>query len=122
MLCTTFNSVGFNWLASPTAAELEMIVMDWMAKMFKLPKSFMFSGTSGGVMQGTTSKVILCMLIAARDRALESLRGQENIGKIVVYGTDETHSTYTKACKLASILPCNIRSIPIPLWVDNPLF
>ncbi|KAF8414010.1 hypothetical protein HHK36_002008 [Tetracentron sinense] len=120
MLCTCFNSVGFNWLASPAATELEMIVMDWMAKMLKLPKSFMFSGTGGGVMQGTTSEAILCTLIAARDRALESI-GQENIGKIVVYGSDQTHSTYTKACKLAGILPCNIRSIPTTADTDFSL-
>ncbi|GLU06545.1 hypothetical protein SLE2022_235710 [Rubroshorea leprosula] len=42
MLCTSFNSVGFNWLASPAATELEMTVMDWLANMLKLPKSFMF--------------------------------------------------------------------------------
>ncbi|XVF01887.1 hypothetical protein REPUB_Repub04eG0127400 [Reevesia pubescens] len=28
MLCTCFNSVGFNWLASPASTELEMTVMD----------------------------------------------------------------------------------------------
>lgn len=37
MLCTSFNSVGFNWLASPAATELETIVMDWLAKLLKLP-------------------------------------------------------------------------------------
>ncbi|GFZ05586.1 pyridoxal phosphate (PLP)-dependent transferases superfamily protein [Actinidia rufa] len=33
-------------------------------------------------------------------------------GKLVVYGSDQTHSTYTKACKLAGIYPRNIRSVP----------
>ncbi|KAF8411242.1 hypothetical protein HHK36_003789 [Tetracentron sinense] len=111
MLCTSFNSVGFNWLASPAATELEAIVMDWLANMLKLPKSFMFSGTGGGVIQGTTSEAILCTLVAARDRALARI-GAENISKLVVYGSDQTHSTYAKACKLAGIIPCNIRSIP----------
>lgn len=111
MLCNCFNTVGFNWLASPAATELEMIVMDWLADMLKLPKSFMFSGTGGGVIQGTTSEAILCTVIAARDRALE-LNGVDKIGKLVVYGSDQTHSTYTKACKLAGIHPSNIRSIP----------
>ncbi|KAA8526445.1 hypothetical protein F0562_008352 [Nyssa sinensis] len=111
MLCTCFNSVGFNWLASPAATELEMVVMDWLANMLKLPKSFMFSGTGGGVIQGTSSEAILCTLIAARDRALEII-GIKNVNKLVVYGSDQTHSTYAKACKLAGIFPCNIRSIP----------
>ncbi|KAK6919484.1 Pyridoxal phosphate-dependent decarboxylase [Dillenia turbinata] len=116
MLCTAFNAVGFNWLASPAVTELEMVVMDWFAQMLKLPKSFMFSDTGGGVIQGTTSEAILCTLIAARDRALECI-GVDNIGKLVVYGSDQTHSTYTKACKLAGIVPSNIRSVPTK--IDN---
>lgn len=47
MLCTSFNAVGFNWIASPAATELEIVVTDWLANMLKLPKSFMFSGTGG---------------------------------------------------------------------------
>ncbi|KAL3509742.1 hypothetical protein ACH5RR_029143 [Cinchona calisaya] len=111
MLCTGFNSVGFNWLASPAATELEMVVMDWLANMLKLPESFMFSGTGGGVLQGTTSEAILCTLIAARDRVLGEI-GVENVGKLVVYGSDQTHSFFIKTCKLAGIFPCNIRIIP----------
>ncbi|VFQ83273.1 unnamed protein product [Cuscuta campestris] len=111
MLSTCFNSVGFNWMASPAATELEMVVMDWLAKMLKLPTSFMFCGTGGGVIQGTTSEAILCTLIAARDRALRAV-GAEHIGKLVVYGSDQTHTAYAKACKLAGIFPRNIRILP----------
>ncbi|KAJ7981378.1 Tyrosine decarboxylase [Quillaja saponaria] len=111
MLCTSFNSVGFNWLASPAATELEMVVIDWLANMLKLPKSFMFSGTGGGVIQGTTSEAILVTLAAARDRALDFI-GSENIKKLVVYSSDQTHSTFMKASKLVGISPKNIRSIP----------
>ncbi|KAK9266353.1 hypothetical protein L1049_012477 [Liquidambar formosana] len=111
MLCTAFNSVGFNWLASPAATELEMVVMDWLANILKLPKSFMFSGTGGGVMQNTTSESILVTLIAARDRTVDVV-GVENMRKLVVYGSDQTHSTYTKAAKLAGIHPRSIRAIP----------
>ncbi|KAL3754563.1 hypothetical protein ACJRO7_001758 [Eucalyptus globulus] len=111
MLCTCFNSVGFTWLASPAATELEMVVMDWLARMLKLPKSFMFAGTGGGVIQNTTSESILVTLVAARDRAFDAI-GIESLRKLVVYGSDQTHSTFTKTCKLAGIHPCNIRSIP----------
>ncbi|KAL5767416.1 hypothetical protein ACOSP7_014026 [Xanthoceras sorbifolium] len=115
MLCTCFNSVGFNWLASPAATELEMVVMDWLANMLKLPKTFMFSGGGtaggGGVIQNTTSEAVLVTLIAARDQLLDVI-GVESICKLVVYGSDQTHSTFTKACKLAGIDACNIRSIP----------
>ncbi|KAI8006115.1 Tyrosine/DOPA decarboxylase 1 [Camellia lanceoleosa] len=32
MLCTGLNVIGFNWISSPTATELEAIVVDWMGK------------------------------------------------------------------------------------------
>lgn len=111
MLSTCFNAVGFNWLSSPAATELEMVVMDWLANMLKLPKSFMFSGTGGGVIQCTTGEAVLVTLIAARDRAVGEF-GFENIEKLVVYGSDQTHSTFNKTSKLAGIHPCNVRSVP----------
>ena len=48
MLCTGLNVVGFNWIASLAATELESIVMDWVRKMLMLPPSFLFSGGGGG--------------------------------------------------------------------------
>lgn len=44
--------MGFNWISSPAATELEAIVMDWMDKLLKLPHAFLFSGEGGGVMHG----------------------------------------------------------------------
>nr|P17770.1 RecName: Full=Aromatic-L-amino-acid decarboxylase; Short=AADC; AltName: Full=DOPA decarboxylase; AltName: Full=Tryptophan decarboxylase; Short=CrTDC [Catharanthus roseus]AAA33109.1 tryptophan decarboxylase (EC 4.1.1.28) [Catharanthus roseus]CAA47898.1 tryptophan decarboxylase [Catharanthus roseus] len=117
MLSTALNSVGFTWVSSPAATELEMIVMDWLAQILKLPKSFMFSGTGGGVIQNTTSESILCTIIAARERALEKL-GPDSIGKLVCYGSDQTHTMFPKTCKLAGIYPNNIRLIPTTVETD----
>ncbi|GMJ05538.1 aromatic aldehyde synthase [Hibiscus trionum] len=114
MLCTCFNSVGFNWLASPAATELEMTVMDWLAGMLKLPESFTFQGSGGGVIQNTTSEAILVTLIAARDKAL-TVVGADNVNKLVVYASDQTHSMFAKVCKIAGISVRNIRSIPTTL-------
>ncbi|KAL9661096.1 hypothetical protein QQ045_025916 [Rhodiola kirilowii] len=109
MLCTAFNSVGFNWVASPAATELEMVVLDWLARMLKLPESFMFSGSGGGVIQNTTSESILVTLIAARDKCL-SEHGPDSMSKLVVYGSDQTHSTFNKACKILGLN--NVRTVP----------
>ncbi|KAI3949510.1 hypothetical protein MKW92_008990 [Papaver armeniacum] len=71
MLSTGFNVVGFNWMSSPAATELESIVMNWLGQMLTLPKSFLFSSDRSsrgrGVLQGTTCEAILCTLPAARD-------------------------------------------------------
>lgn len=102
MLCNALNIVGFNWICSPAATELEMIVMDWLGKMFNLPQSFLFEGKGGGVLQGSTSEALVCLLAAARDRALKQY-GEDSITKLVVYASDQTHFVVKKAAKLVGI-------------------
>ncbi|GAY31882.1 hypothetical protein CUMW_272630, partial [Citrus unshiu] len=104
MLCSGFNVVGFNWLASPAATELESIVMDWMGKMLKLPSSFLFSGTGGGVLHGST-----CESLCLNSGTLETLGGFDNITKLVVYASDQTHFSLQKSAKLVGIPPANFR-------------
>ncbi|XAR55447.1 hypothetical protein NMG60_11035517 [Bertholletia excelsa] len=110
MLCTGLNVVGFSWISSPAATELEAIVMDWMGKMLKLPRAFLFTGQGGGVLYGSTCEAMVCTLAAARDKALKEL-GPEKITKLVVYASDQTHSSLQKAAKLVGILPSNFRAI-----------
>lgn len=110
MLSTGFNIVGFNWMSSPAATELENIVVDWVGEILQLPKSFLFSGGGGGVLQGTTCEAILCTLAAARDQKLRKY-GVESIGRLVVYCSDQTHSAFEKAAKIIGINPKNIHSI-----------
>ncbi|KAK2981132.1 hypothetical protein RJ640_024835 [Escallonia rubra] len=110
MLCTGFNTVGFSWITSPAATELESIVMDWLGKMIQLPKSFLFSGGGGGVLHGSTCEAILCTVVAVREQKL-SVIGRENIGKLVVYCSDQTHSSLQKSVTIAGINPKNLRPI-----------
>ncbi|XP_073107459.1 tyrosine decarboxylase-like [Elaeis guineensis] len=122
MLCSGLNVVGFNWIASPAATELESIVMDWMGKMLKLPSSFLFSGGQGGggVLHGSTCEAVVCTLAAARDSALTKMGG-DGITKLVVYASDQTHSTVQKASKLIGIPPSNFRAIPTSAASDYAL-
>ncbi|XP_074269474.1 tyrosine decarboxylase 1-like [Silene latifolia] len=111
LLCSGLNVVGFNWISSPAATELEVIVMDWMAKLLNLPQEFLFSGGGGGVMHGSTCEALVCTLAAARDQALAK-HGFEKISKLVVYSSDQTHFSFQKAAKLVGIPPQNIRALP----------
>ncbi|PRQ55467.1 putative aromatic-amino-acid transaminase [Rosa chinensis] len=110
MLTTGLNVVGFNWVSSPAATELENIVMDWLADMLQLPKSFHFSGNGGGVLHGSTCEAIVCTMAAARDQMLRRI-GSENLGNLVVYGSDQTHSTLQKASQILGINMENFRAI-----------
>ncbi|EEF23988.1 aromatic amino acid decarboxylase, putative, partial [Ricinus communis] len=111
MLCSGLNVVGFNWISSPAATELESLVVDWMGNLMKLPSSFLFSGNGGGVLHGSTCEAIICTLVAARDRALKRL-GWDKITKLVVYASDQTHATLQKGTRIVGIPFSNIRSLP----------
>ncbi|KAL3828100.1 hypothetical protein ACJIZ3_016902 [Penstemon smallii] len=108
MLSASINMVGFSWISSPAATELEMIVLDWLAKALKLPDEFLSTGQGGGVIQGTASEAVLVVLLAARDKVLRRV-GKDAIGKLVAYISDQTHSSLQKACKIGGIHPENIR-------------
>ncbi|XP_057433632.1 tyrosine/DOPA decarboxylase 2-like [Lotus japonicus] len=110
MISTGLNVVGFNWVSSPAATELESIVMDWLGQALKLPDAFLFKGGGGGVLLGTTCEAILATLVASRDQILHQI-GSENLTKLVVYGSDQTHCSVQKAAHIVGIHPKNIRAI-----------
>ncbi|KAJ8446052.1 hypothetical protein Cgig2_017554 [Carnegiea gigantea] len=111
-LAAGFSVVGFHWISSPAATELENIVMDWLANMLNLPKSFTFSEGQGGggVMMGTTCEALIATITAARDRVLNQI-GRDNINKVVIYGSDQTHSSSFKSAKIVGISPNNFRNV-----------
>ena len=51
MLSGGINMVGFSWITSPAATELEMIVMDWLAKALQLPDEYLSTGESDHTLQ-----------------------------------------------------------------------
>ncbi|XP_058101404.1 tyrosine decarboxylase 2 isoform X2 [Magnolia sinica] len=108
MLSAGINIVGFSWVTSPAATELEVIVLDWLAKLLKLPDHFLSSGQGGGVIQGTASEAVLVVLLAARDRVLRRV-GKDFLGKLLVYASDQAHAALQKACQIAGIHPGNFR-------------
>uniref|UniRef100_J3MKD2 Tyrosine decarboxylase n=1 Tax=Oryza brachyantha TaxID=4533 RepID=J3MKD2_ORYBR len=110
MLSAAFNIVGFSWITSPAATELEVIVLDWFAKMLELPSQFLSTALGGGVIQGTASEAVLVALLAARDRTLKK-HGKQSLEKLVVYVSDQTHSALQKACQIAGIFSENIRVV-----------
>ncbi|XVF21494.1 hypothetical protein REPUB_Repub12eG0094900 [Reevesia pubescens] len=110
MLSAGVNIVGFSWITSPAATELEMIVLDWLAKMLNLPEDFLSAGQGGGVIQGTASEAVLVVLLAARDKVLRRV-GKGALEKLVVYASDQTHSALQKACQIGGIHPENCRLV-----------
>lgn len=113
----------FFQICSPAVTELEVIVVDWLAKFLDLPKFFLNSseGRGGGFLQGTASESMLVAILTARDQAVERLKlkhpnqsESEIRGKLVMYSSDQGNSCVEKTTKLAAV---SIRLLP----VDNDL-
>lgn len=116
MLSGALNIIGFSWVGSPAATELETIVLDWFGKLLALPEAFLStSGTGGGgCIQGTASEAAVVALLAARARSLQG-RPQEDMSKLVVYTSDQAHSSLRKACMIAGVTHCRV----LPASAEN---
>ncbi|RZC72395.1 hypothetical protein C5167_035556 [Papaver somniferum] len=110
MLSAGFNIIGFSWVTSPAATELEVIVLDWLAKMLQLPEHLLSSGQGGGVIQGTASEAVLVALLAARDKVLKKV-GKTSLPQLVAYASDQAHASMQKACQIAGVHPENCRLV-----------
>jgi tyrosine decarboxylase len=110
-LAAGLNINPFTWAASPAATELEVVVTDWLGKALHLPERLLFSGGGGGTLLGTSCEAMLCTIVAARDRKLAEI-GEERIGDLVVYFSDQTHFSFQKAARIAGIRRGNCREIP----------
>ncbi|KAJ7806790.1 pyridoxal phosphate-dependent transferase [Mycena olivaceomarginata] len=108
---------GFNWICSPACTELEVIVMDWAAKMFGLSEDFQHSGCGGGVFQATASDSLLVTMVAARVRYVEEFP-QTNPSNLVIYVSSETHSL---GLKNGRILGIEVRILNVEITDDFAL-
>jgi aromatic-L-amino-acid decarboxylase len=103
------GQLGLNWQASPALTELEEQMCDWMRQLLGLPAKFK------GVIQDTASTATLIALLCARERstAYSQARGglQAVAVPLVVYASQESHSSVVKAALLAGFGRDNVRLI-----------
>jgi aromatic-L-amino-acid/L-tryptophan decarboxylase len=114
LLSSGLGVQGMLWLTSPACTELETHVLDWMADMLGLPEKFKSSSAGGGVIQDTASSACLTALLAGRERATGYASNQYGCdGRLVVYISNQAHSSIEKAAKIAGIGLDNIRLIEV---------
>lgn len=110
-LSTGLGVLGISWQSSPALTELEEVVTDWMRQMIGL------SAAWSGVIQDTASTSTLVALICARERSSDyslargGLQGEER--PLVVYVSEQSHSSVEKAALLAGFGRTNIRPIAV---------
>jgi aromatic-L-amino-acid decarboxylase len=101
---------GMSWQTSPAATEIEEVVIDWLRQMLGLDPAF------SGVVQDTASTATLCALLCARERTsgfAQNGAGLQGGGTpLVVYSSEQGHSSIEKAALLAGFGKHHLRLIP----------
>ncbi len=108
-LSTGLGVLGLSWQASPAVTELEEVVTDWVRQLVGLSDAW------SGVIQDTASTCTLVALLCARERATDyslARGGLQAEGQpLIVYISDQAHSSVEKAALLAGFGRDNVRKV-----------
>jgi len=114
LLSSGLGVQGMLWATSPACTEVEMLVLDWLARMLGLPEAFLSSGSGGGVIQDSASSSSLCAVLAARERATGFRSNEDGCREeLVAYTSTQAHSSIEKDVKVAGIGRRNLRLIDV---------
>jgi aromatic-L-amino-acid decarboxylase len=109
LVAAGLGSQGMSWQTSPAATEVEDVVMDWLRQMLGLPDAFT------GVIHDSASTATFCALLCARERSTEFSQNhgglQAQAAPLVVYASDQAHSSVSKAALLAGFGADNLRLV-----------
>jgi aromatic-L-amino-acid decarboxylase len=103
------GTLGISWESCPALTEVEEVVCDWMRQLTGLSASW------EGCIQDTASTACLTSLLLARERASDyrqnrgGLQAQDQ--PLMVYTTEEAHSSVEKAALLAGFGKDNLRLV-----------
>ncbi|MGH7704493.1 MAG: pyridoxal phosphate-dependent decarboxylase family protein [Candidatus Dormibacteria bacterium] len=111
MLTAGFNVNAMLWRTSPAATELELVVCRWLARMIGLPDAF------DGHINDTASASTLVALAAARealdlDIRQRGLPGRPDLPQILVYASEQAHSSVEKAVVTLGLGRDGFRAVP----------
>ncbi|MCL1594678.1 MAG: aminotransferase class I/II-fold pyridoxal phosphate-dependent enzyme [Actinomycetia bacterium] len=93
---------GMLWSTSPAVTEIEVRVLDWLVEMLGLPTSWRSDGPGGGVIQMSASDATHAALVVSRHTRSDGVPAED----MVVYVSDQAHSSIEKGCTVAGIGHC----------------
>ena len=111
-LTAALNVNAMLWRTGPAATELEQLTLDWLRQMLGLPFNFF------GIIGDTASSNTLYALAAAREIhpelriREEGMSGRADLPKVVVYCSEEAHSSVDKAMMTLGLGLEALRKIP----------
>jgi aromatic-L-amino-acid decarboxylase len=111
LLTSALNVNAMLWKTSPSATELEEVVLDWLRQMVGLPEEF------EGVINDTASVGSMCAMAAAREAINlgvreKGLAGRAQLPRLRAYTSEEAHSSIEKAAIILGLGQEGMRKIP----------
>ncbi|RLA10266.1 MAG: aspartate aminotransferase family protein [Gammaproteobacteria bacterium] len=105
------GTLGISWESCPALTEVEEVVCDWLRQLTGLSSQW------EGSIQDTASTACLTALLVAREKASDfsENRGglQAEPKPLIVYSTEEAHSSVRKAALLAGFGNDNLRMVKV---------
>ena len=109
MLTATLGAQCMLWQTSPSATEMETRITGWLQKMAGLPLGL------HGVIQDSASSATLCALLTAREKVTDWRTNKEGMtslsSSLIVYTSEEAHSSTEKGAKIAGFGKDSVRLI-----------
>lgn len=109
LLSSGLGVLGLAWQSSPALSELEEVVTDWLRQLLGLSEQW------SGVIQDTASTSALVALLCARERSTHygGVGGglSAETSPLVIYTSEYSHSSVSKAAMLAGFGAGNVRVI-----------
>jgi glutamate/tyrosine decarboxylase-like PLP-dependent enzyme len=103
-LAAGYNFFGGAWAVAAGPAMLEVTVLEWFRQWLGMPAG------AGGLLTSGGSTANLMAIVAARHRAVGD--DPSRLPRLVVYTSDQVHSSVTKAAWIAGIPRAAIRLLP----------
>ncbi|QKW17392.1 aspartate aminotransferase family protein [Verrucosispora sp. NA02020] len=105
---------GMLWATGPACTEMETVLLDWLADLMDLPRTFRSSGPGGGVIQDSASSATLVATLVALHRAARGRWRQVGVDRRYrVYTSTEGHSSVEKAARIAGLGAEGVRLIEV---------
>lgn len=107
MIASALTNPGFSWHCCPTSTELEVNIMNWLARALGLPEAMTWNGSGGGVLSSKASEAVTVALLGAKSRRLMLCDTAEErvsvASRMVCYISDQAHFCVEKAAAILSI-------------------
>ena len=107
MLAATLNSNGMLWKTSPAVVELEQVTLEWLRRWMGLPDNLF------GIIFDTASTSSMHAIAAAREMIAPEVRTCGGGAGLVLYTSEQSHSSIEKGAIAIGIGQENIRKIGV---------